>query len=159
MPIMTELITHALSPGIALTSVIFYNSSLQNRFIYITGRARELNREARQLRADDEEKHQARITSIRSQVDVMTRRARMIRHAILTVYVALFSFILTILELLAIGVFNMRDAEVVPVATFGLGFMALATATLFSWTEMALAQGSLDEDIRTSFTPRPPDAG
>ena len=89
-----DLIAHSLAPGIALTSVIFFNTSLLNRFAYVTGRVRELTREARELRrATRDSPDHARLRSIRAQVDALIVRARMIRRTIMLVYVSLLSFI------------------------------------------------------------------
>ena len=151
MPTLNELISAALAPGVALTSVIFYNTSLQNRFIYITGRTRDLNKEARQLRAEDAERHRDRLASIRWQVRLLNRRSRIIRKSVLIVYVALLSFIFTILELLGQTVFHWRALEILALVSFGLGFIALAVSTLYSWLEMALGQSSIVEDTRNSF--------
>lgn len=140
---ISDAILHALAPGIALNSAIFYNSSLQNRFLYITLRARELNREAREL-ADGQEPE--RLASIHRQVTAMTGRARRVRRAVVVVYTSLCSFILTIL-LLLLGL------ELPAVLIFGLGFACLATATLISMGEMALSQRTLDEDISSSYPP------
>lgn len=155
MASLTDAILYALSPGVALTSVIFYNTSLQNRFVYITGRARDLNKEARQLMTTGYEPNAERIESIRDQVSLMTQRARSIRRSILVVYVALFSFILTIIELLGLAVFQVTDWQILPVVSFAVGFLALGAATVFSGLEMAIAQSTLSEDIRTSFPPKP----
>lgn len=151
MPSLIEPIVTALSPGIALTSVIFYNTSLQSRFVYITGRTRELNKEARQLRAEGAQKHQARLKSIEWQVKLLLRRSRIIRHSVLIVYVSLFAFILTILMILVLGLTQTRGLELMPVASFALGFLLLAVSAVYSGTEMALGQSSIVEDARNSF--------
>lgn len=151
MPTLIEPIVTALSPGIALTSVIFYNTSLQNRFVYITGRTRELNKEARQLRAEGAHKHQARLKSIEWQVKLLLRRSRIIRYSVLIVYVSLFAFILTILMILVLGLTQTRGLELMPVASFAMGFLLLAVSAVYSGTEMALGQSSIVEDARNSF--------
>ncbi|MDB5096382.1 MAG: hypothetical protein JWM80_803 [Cyanobacteria bacterium RYN_339] len=147
---ISDAILHALAPGIALNSAIFYNSSLQNRFLYITARARDLNREARDL-AKAEGDVTVRLASIRTQVDAMTKRARAVRRAVVIVYCALSSFILTILALLLQAVTRVPGGELAALLLFAAGFVALATATLVSMGEMALSQRTLDEDIRSSY--------
>jgi hypothetical protein len=151
MAALTDLIITALSPGVALTSVIFYNTSLQNRFIYITGRTRELNKEARQLRAEGHAKREKRLKSIEWQVGLLLRRSRIIRRSVLIVYVALLSFIVTILQILALGFFQTHGLELLPVGTFSFGFLMLAVSTVYSGMEMALAQSSIVEDTRNSL--------
>jgi hypothetical protein len=158
MSTQTNIILQSLAPGVALTSVIFYNTSLQNRMVFIIGHLRALNSEARRLQAEDPISHGARIRSIRWQVDVLTRRVRIIRHAVLIVYASLFFFLLTILELLAIGTLRTPSLNPFPLATFVGGFLALGIATLVSSGEMTLAQRTIMEDIRSSYGPDFPPA-
>lgn len=154
MPALTEFITTALSPGIGLTSVIFYANGLHSRFSTITGRARDLNKEARQLSSDN----LIRMESLRIQVNFLTRRAAIIRRAIVVVYFAMFSFILTILALLFLNFFQLQPWQPVALVTFALGFISLGVATVINGTEVALAQDTLSEDIRTSFLGPSPDS-
>lgn len=150
MPSLTTFITGSLAPGIALTSVIFYNNSLQARFVYIAGRVRELNREARELAPLPD--GEARLASLRFQVNLLTRRARLIRRAVVTVYASLLCFIVTIMGLMATSYFTPSEAyAMVPAMTFVLGFLALAAAVLISTIEMSLGSTSILEDIRSSF--------
>lgn len=151
MAVLTDLIVSSLAPGVALTSVIFYNTSLQNRFIYITGRTRELNKEARALRHEGRARHQARLTSIAWQVTLLMRRSRIIRHAVLITYGALISFIVTILLLLTIGALKATHLAAMPTTTFALGFVLLASSAIYSGWEMALGQSSIVEDTRSSL--------
>ena len=155
-PTISDAILHALAPGIALNSAIFYNSSLQNRFLYITARCRELNAEARKLHGQTDAPALSRLASIRRQVAAMTGRARTVRRAIVLVYSGLCCFILTILTLLAAAVAGVSAGQVFAVAVFGLGFLLVATASLVSIGEMALSQRTLDEDIRSTFEEEPP---
>lgn len=151
MPARTEWIAQALTPGVALTAVIFYNTSLQNRFIHITGRVRELNREARQLQEQNPERHRERLRSLRWQVDLMSRRALIIRRAVLTLYAGFLSFIVTILLLAAGTWFDAKPLRAAPVISLGLGFVGLVGAAVLSIIEMYLGQRTVWEDIRTSY--------
>ncbi len=155
MATLSEAITSSLAPGIALTAVIFYNSSLQNRFIYITGRMRDVNREARQLAASSDAGARARLESLRAQVTLMARRTRILRRAILTVYVALISMVVTILELLLLVVVHPPGLEGLALGTFAFALTAMATAAATSWTENFLSQRTILEDVRSSFPDAP----
>jgi hypothetical protein len=150
MPLI-DTIPRSLAPGIALTSVIFYNTSLQHRFTYITGRVRELNREARELGAEHPERHAARLVSIRRQVDMLSRRSLKIRQSVLTVYVSFMCFIVCILSLLTLRVADLAHADVVPIVPFAGGFVALAFAAVRSFSEMSLSHQTVLEDVRSSF--------
>ena len=159
MPTDTSWIAQALAPGVALTSIIFYNTSLQNRFVYITGRVRELNREARGLRQESPERNAERIRSLRWQVTVMTRRALLIRRAILTLYAGFLSFVLTILFLAAAALTQAGGFRAASLVSFASGFVGLIGAALLSIVEMYLGQSTVLEDIRTSYAseaPEPP---
>lgn len=151
MPALTEFITASLTPGIGLTSVIFYANGLHSRFTAITGRARELNKEARTLLDYTDARRLDRLESLRRQVEFFTRRAAIIRRAMVVVYIAMFNFISTILALLLTNYFLLEAWQPVALLTFALGFISLAIATVMTGAEVALAQDTLAEDVRTSF--------
>lgn len=154
MATLVEAIAVSLAPGIGLNAVIFYNTSLQNRFIYITGRTREVNREARTLRDATDALSRERLASLRFQVDLLSRRSQIIRRSILVVYLALIGLVLTILELLVLAAAHVPGLELAALGTFGLALVAMSIATLLSWSETYLSQRTILEDIRTSFSPR-----
>jgi hypothetical protein len=153
MATLVEAIAVSLAPGIGLNAVIFYNTSLQNRFIYITGRTREVNREARTLREATDPLGRERLASLRYQVDLLSRRSQIIRRSILVVYIALIGLVLTILELLVLGALQVPGLEFASLLTFGAALVAMSCATLLSWSETYLSQRTILEDIRTSFPP------
>ena len=144
-----ELISKALAPGVSLTALILYNTSLQNRFVYITGRIRELDREARALRAADPAQGAARLASLRAQVDLMLRRSRSVRRAVLLVYGAFASTILTVFALAGSAIWPSLDHAAL--VTFTGGFAFVGAAALISAREMFLALRTVVEDIESSF--------
>jgi hypothetical protein len=144
-----QAITSSLAPGIALSAVIFYNTSLQTRFIALTGRMRELNREARSLRGDPTA-HE-RLDSLRRQVTLMARRTRLLRRAILTIYAAFICLVLTILELLLLVIVDPPGLAALAMFTYGAGVVAMAVAAGVSWSENFLSQRTILEDVRSSF--------
>jgi VIT1/CCC1 family predicted Fe2+/Mn2+ transporter len=146
-----DLIAHSLAPGIALTSVIFFNTSLLNRFAYVTGRVRELTRESRELRRTtrDSPDH-ARLRSIRAQVDALIVRARMIRRTIMLVYVSLLSFISSILLLLTFALFGITSAADLPIIAFAAGLIIFALAASRGIAEIALSYHTIEEEARNS---------
>ncbi len=147
MPTTASLITAALAPGVALTAIVFYNTALQNRLMYITGRIRDLNREARDLREKPGD-HKERLASTRWQVDLMNKRSLMMRRAILLAYGGFFCFVATVLELA--GSLHLAALERVAVYSFTAGFLFILAAAVLSAIEMYIAQRTMDEDIRTS---------
>ena len=152
MTSLTETIAAALAPGISLNSVIFYNTALQNRFTYIAGRIRELNRESRELLRGGTGDDDDRLVSVRRQVDLMSHRSQRVLHAILIAYLGLGCFILTILGLLIAGVSGLPMVFVVPLCTFAVGLCALGTSVMLSWTESRQSLATLMDDIRSSRT-------
>jgi len=146
---LTESIVNALAPGVALTSGIFYASSLQVRFSQVSSRVRDLNREARTLSAGE------RLESVRWQVELLTKRAHVVQRAILLQYAALISFISTMLILLVAGYANASWLVIAGFVTFTAGLAAMTSAFVLSTTELSLAAKTLVEDVRTSF----PDGG
>lgn len=144
-------IASALAPGIALTSVIFYNTSLQNRFTYISSRIRDLNREARDLAERGTPRAAARLRSVHAQVALFTRRSLAIRRCILIVYGGFFCFIVTILMLLVSRGKADSFLGFLPLTAFALGLLALACAVLISIREMSLSHRTLLLDIADSF--------
>lgn len=147
----TDLIISSLAPGVALTAVIFFNTSLQNRFVYITGRTRDLTKEARQLVREGRARNALRLKSVEWQIRLLLRRSRIIRHSVLIAYGALLSFILTILQILVLGAFRPIGIEALPTTSFAIGFILLAASALYSGWEMALGQSSIVEDARSSL--------
>lgn len=150
-----ELIVQALAPGVALTSVIFYATGLQNRFLYIASRARELNKEAREL---DPQINAPRMGSLRRQVEALTRRLEVVRQTILVCYGSLGMFIVSILLLLAEGALTPSGPDgagnamnALATLAFGLGFVGLGIATVLSSAEMLLSMRTLRDDVRSSF--------
>jgi hypothetical protein len=151
MSTLAEAIASSLAPGIALNGAIFFNTSLQNRFIYITGRMRECNREARSLRGDPDPRARERVASLRTQVDLLTRRTRIIRRSILMLYGAILGLILTILQLLLLVALHAPYVEGSALVTFAIALVGMAVTTWQSWTESYLSQRTILEDIRTSY--------
>lgn len=150
MPYQASVIMQALAPGVALTSMIFYYGNLQQRLFFTVSTIRRLNEEARQLRAEGG-RQKGRMESIRRQVEMLIRRLRDIRHAVLFVYVGFFSQILTILCLLGFGFFDEGRFDLVPLLSFGVGFLCMAIATLISSRELALAQKTILDDVDSSY--------
>ncbi len=156
MPQRISWITEALAPGIALSAIIFFNTSLQNRFVYVTGRIRDLTREARALHAGGE-RGSPRLQSIWRQVTVMSHRAGYIRRSVLTLYAGLLSFILTIVLLATGSRLFSSDMSVAPFVAFLLGFACFISAGILSIIEMYMARFTIHDDIRSSFPDGPPE--
>lgn len=154
----SQLISAAVAPGVALTSSIFFTSGLQARFTTITGRVRDLNREARSLVAHSPPAGSTegrgldeRLPSIRRQVERLLLRVALVHRAILLAYLGTLAFAITMMVLLVEGIFSLSIGGPASVLFFaaGLGTMVVAVAT--SVREVALARTTVEEDTRSSF--------
>lgn len=157
MALQISSIVNALAPGIALTSGIFYNNGLQTRLNLITGRARELNREARELKKDPDYDRE-RMKSIQLQVQMLTERARVIQRAALAAHGASVLFLATILTILILGLVERMQLQWIPVVLFSLGLGGLGYAMFLAISEMSLSIRTLFEDVRTSYPREDPSA-
>lgn len=153
MASLAEVITHALAPGVALTSAVIYNSIQQGRIIHITMLVRDLNKEARELRDKDAQKYRPRIESIRRQVTVLMRRARVVRWSIMSLFAGFACFMLTILGSLLSGVFYLQQLAYPSLGAFGTGFVCIGLAATFSAIEVFLGNTTLTDDVASSFEP------
>lgn len=145
-----SLISAALGPCVALTSSIFYATGQQNRFTTVSGRVRELNREARELIAGGG-KERARIASIKRQVETLTTRAALLHRALIMAYIGVTTFALTMLILLLFTALGWAGAAGVATLLFGAGLFALLFAMVTTVRELTLARVTLLEDVRSSF--------
>jgi hypothetical protein len=152
----TSAIMQALAPGVALTSMIFYNGSLQSRMIFTVETIRKLNAEARELQAEDPAVQPERAQSIRWQVNFLKQRFVSIHRAILIVYTGLACFILTIATLLMKGLFHAQAMAVMAVVMFAAGFLCMGLATAVSSREIRLSRQTILEDIDSSHVDEVP---
>ena len=147
----SSAIMQALAPGVALTSAIFYYGNLQSRMIFTVDTIRRLNAEARELQAQASPVHDSRLQSLQWQVNFLKRRFVGIHNAILIVYTAFASFILTIMALLLKSVLQVEALSVVGIVMFSAGFGCMALATVFSSREIRLSRKTIMEDIESSY--------
>lgn len=156
MILESTAIMQALAPGVALTSSIFYYGNLQARMVFTVETIRSLNCEARDIQANDPAAGEARLTSIRWQVDFLARRFQNIHHAMLSVYCGFGSFIATIVVLLLVGIFPDIPLSTLALFTFTIGLGCIGAATVISSQELRLARQTILEDIDSSHQWAPP---
>jgi hypothetical protein len=150
MNVDTNVIMQALAPGVALTSMIFYYGNLQSRMVFTVETIRALNREARELQAPGAIRDDARVDSIRWQVEFLARRFRNIHQAMLLVYGGFGSLIVTIVALLVMRVFQAQAVSTLALVTFTMGLAFMGAATIVSSRELRLARKTILEDIDSS---------
>lgn len=144
-------IAQAVAPGVALTSGIIYYNSLQSRLNVVTSRVRDLNREARAIQVKTTPER-LRLESVRWQVDSLTHRAHLLQKAVIAVYFGILGFILSIGELLVMGVYDAeRDFIRLANITFGVGLLGILVGMCMSLFEMYFSNRTLVEDVRSTF--------
>lgn len=148
---LSEAIMGALAPGVAMSSGVLFSSTLQSRYLALAQGARELNAEARAHILEHGGQEDARMRSVRRQVEALAKRCEVLRRSVVAVNGGVFGFILTILLLFLEGVFPGVLPKSLPLACFGGGLVVLALACLSTAGELAISQRTLWEDIRTSF--------
>jgi hypothetical protein len=145
---MAEVATSALTPGVALTSVVIFWGSLQARLNAASDRLRTLNAELRDL-----VEGAARTVSVAHQIKVFVRRTRVLHGAVLMSVATMVAFLISSAGLFLVpheiemGRRLATQAFIVGLATFG------ASLGMTLW-EMLLARDALDHDVAAS-APRP----
>jgi hypothetical protein len=145
---MPEVATSALTPGVALTSVVIYWGSLQSRLNGVSDRLRSLNTEMRDL-----VEGAARTVAVAHQVKVLVRRTRVLHGAAIMSVATMVAFLVSSAALFLVPhEIELRrrlatQAFIIGLATFG------ASLAMTLW-EMLLARAALETDVAAS-QPRP----
>ena len=143
-------IASALAPGVALTSAVIYWANLQGRLDTISGRVRGLNAELRGGIVEGS----ARAGSIERQVNMLSRRLRVLHGGVVLSVVTLMAFLCSSAVLfVAPATFTARDTLAETLFMLGLGTFGGSLMTTL-W-EMLWSRRSIDEDIAGS-RPAPP---
>jgi hypothetical protein len=140
----TTSIASALAPGVALTSAVIYWANLQGRMDTLATRVRSLNAELRETATGS-----SRALSVQRQVEMLSRRSRVLHVGVLLSVVALVGFLGSSAVLfIALG----RLPVGVPFATalFMLALGSFGLSLLTTLWEMLWAFRSLEEDVRSS---------
>jgi len=136
----TSTIASALAPGVALTSAVIYWANLQSRLDSIATRVRGLNAE---LRGTD--KGAPRAASLERQVQMLSRRSRVLHVGVVLSVVALEGFLGSSAVLfIALGRIPVdRVAKALATALFMLGLASFGVSLLSTLWEMRSAYRSL----------------
>ena len=140
----TSVIASALAPGVALTSAVIYWANVQSRLDTLASRVRSLNSELR-----SEVKGSPRALSVQHQVDLLTRRSRVLHAGVVLSVLALLGF-LGSSAVIFVAVGRVWFGERLATALFMLGLAAFGVSLLSTLWEMLWARRSLEEDVRSS---------
>jgi hypothetical protein len=145
---MADVATSALTPGVALTSVVIYWGNLQARLNAVSDRLRTLNTELRGL-----VEGAARAVSVAYQIKVFVRRTRTLHVAVVMAVATLAAFLISSAALFVVP----HEAELrrrLATSSFLVGLATFGGSLAMTLAEMLLARTALDHDVAGSG-PRP----
>lgn len=143
MPGVERLLQAFLSPAIFVSASALLLLSLNARLMGIVARLRQFHREQQQAVRDRRDQEAA---ALAQQIASVEERAEKIRRAFLCTLLSLGGTILTCL-LLGLGLY-WPAAQLVAIAVFVTGVVALLVAVLFYISEIAVALSSVREEAR-----------
>jgi hypothetical protein len=142
-PTSNALIVQSLSPAVAISGAGLLTLGLLNRLSHLGTRVRQLNKEYR----DSDETAQTRI-NINEQIQLVLDRARMVRNALVMLYVAIGSMVLTAFSL-AMGELGLLPKGAA-IGFFLCGLGGIFIAVLQEVLEVTLALKALKKDIQAN---------
>jgi hypothetical protein len=141
----TSAIASALAPGVALTSAVIYWANVQSRLDSLAGRVRNLNAELRTLGASA-----PRAASIERQVQMLSRRSRVLHVGVVLSVVALLGFLGSSAVLFVTVAKHLDAGRTLALVFFMLALGAFGASLMSTLWEMLWAYRSLEEDISSS---------
>jgi len=139
-----DIITHALSPAVAISSIGLFMLSLSNRMTTVGTRVRQLNQNLIHASTTEE------CDNIHQQLDCFMLRARMIRNALSVLSMAICFMVLTMLSLAIIKLHLVWIPDFSPLMFFLLGLFLIFIATVIELREASLNIAALKLDIQFS---------
>ena len=144
MPVgLLSLVQSMVTPAVMISACGLLLLSMSNKLARIVDRIRELNAEDRGLEAETEA---VRRLSIRNQIDLLLRRATLLRNACGLLYLAVAVFALTSL---CVGLSNAAHAfEVLMLVLFVFGLGTVVWAGILAYLEIRLSHRAVAEEIK-----------
>ncbi len=137
------LVQSMVTPAVMISACGLLLLSISNKLGRIVDRTRDLNSEDRGLSPDVDA---VRRLSIRNQIDLLLRRALLLRNACGLLYLAVAVFALTSL---CVGLSNVAAAfEVMMLVLFVVGLAAVVWAGLLAYLEIRLSHRAIAEEIK-----------
>ena len=140
---LLSLVQSMVTPAVMISACGLLLLSISNKLARIVDRTRELNSEDRSLAPDVDA---VRRLSIRNQIDLLLRRALLLRNACGLLYLAVAVFALTSL---CVGL--SRAARLFEVLMLVLSVVGLATvvwAGILAYLEIRLSHHAISEEIK-----------
>jgi|WetSurMetagenome_2_1015567.scaffolds.fasta_scaffold402625_2 hypothetical protein len=144
MPVgLLNLVQSMVTPAVMISACGLLLLSISNKLGRIVDRTRELNSEDRGLSNDIEA---VRRLSIRNQIDILLRRALLLRNACGLLYLAVAVFALTSL---CVGLSHAaRVFEVLMLVLFVVGLATVVWAGILAYLEIRLSHHAITEEIK-----------
>ena len=140
---LLNLVQSMVTPAVMISACGLLLLSISNKLGRIVDRTRELNSEDRGLANDIEA---VRRLSIRNQIDILLRRALLLRNACGLLYLAVAVFALTSL---CVGLSNLATAfEVLMLVLFVIGLATVVWAGILAYLEIRLSHHAITEEIK-----------
>ncbi len=133
-----QFISGLLAPAIMISSCGLILLGLQNKYSNIIDRIRSLNEEKRRLEITDslDRYQERRMRSLTAQIDRLLVRAKLDRNGILSLYLAILSFILTSLAI-APAYFGYFGLVTLSIIFFVAGIVLVLTGIIYVALEVS----------------------
>jgi hypothetical protein len=140
---LLSLVQSMVTPAVMISACGLLLLSVSNKLARIVDRIRGLNTEDRELAADVDA---VRRLSIRNQIDLLLRRAVLLRNACGLLYLAVAVFALTSL---CVGLSRAAYLfEVLMLVLFVLGLATVVWAGILAYLEIRLSHHAIAEEIK-----------
>ncbi|HTW93057.1 MAG TPA: DUF2721 domain-containing protein [bacterium] len=140
---LLSLVQSMVTPVVMISACGLLLLSVSNKLGRIVDRTRELNSEDRGLSNDIDT---VRRLSIRNQIDLLLRRALLLRNACGLLYLAVAVFALTSL---CVGLSSVaRGFEVLMLVLFVIGLATVVWAGILAYLEIRLSHQAITEEIK-----------
>jgi len=140
---LLSLVQSMVTPAVMISACGLLLLSVSNKLGRIVDRTRELNSEDRGLAAEVD---MVRRLSIRNQIDILLRRALLLRNACGLLYLAVAVFALASL---CVGLSSAARAfEVLMLVLFVIGLATVVWAGILAYLEIRLSHHAITEEIK-----------
>jgi len=140
---LLSLVQSMVTPAVMISACGLLLLSISNKLARIVDRTRELNSEDRSLAPDVDA---VRRLSIRNQIDLLLRRALLLRNACGLLYLAVAVFALTSL---CVGLSRAAQLfEVLMLVLFVVGLATVVWAGILAYLEIRLSHHAISEEIK-----------
>lgn len=146
-------INQMLAPAVLISGIGLILLGMNNRFLTITGRVRELNAELRHLANENltENLFKIRLESLKLQISTMLMRSKLQKTAIFLLYVALTFTILTVFALAADLADVSLIADNLPIIFSIISLIFIFVSVILEGYEMTMALKTVRDDYKTSL--------